>query len=66
MTVTPVDPRPMDILDGGAETTRTMIARTLLDLADRPDAWAALKAGAGIETAVEEFTTNQVDFAGLV
>ena len=31
------------LLDGGAETTRTVIARTLLDLADRPDAWAALK-----------------------
>ncbi len=43
------------LLDGGAETTRTVIARTLLDLADRPDAWAALKAGADVETAVEEF-----------
>ena len=43
------------LLDGGAETTRTVIARTLLDLADRPDAWAALKAGADLETAVEEF-----------
>lgn len=43
------------VLDGGAETTRTVIARTLLDLADRPEAWSALKAGADIETAVEEF-----------
>ena len=43
------------LLDGGAETTRTVIARTLLDLADRPDAWSALKAGADLETAVEEF-----------
>ena len=43
------------LLDGGAETTRTVIARTLLELADRPDAWAALKAGADRETAVEEF-----------
>ena len=43
------------LLDGGAETTRTVIARTLLDLADRPDAWAALKAGADVEIAVEEF-----------
>ena len=43
------------VLDGGAETTRTVIARTLLDLADRPDAWAVLKAGADPETAVEEF-----------
>ncbi len=43
------------LLDGGAETTRTVIARTLLDLADRPEAWATLKAGADLETAVEEF-----------
>ena len=43
------------VLDGGAETTRTVIARTLLELADRPDAWAALQAGADMETAVEEF-----------
>ncbi len=43
------------LLDGGAETTRTVIARTLLDLADRPEAWAELKAGADVETAVEEF-----------
>ena len=43
------------LLDGGAETTRTVIARTLLDLADRPEAWDALKAGADMETAVEEF-----------
>ncbi len=43
------------LLDGGAETTRTVIARTLLDLADRPDQWDKLKAGADIEVAVEEF-----------
>ncbi len=43
------------LLDGGAETTRTVIARTLLELADRPDAWAVLRAGADLETAVEEF-----------
>ncbi len=43
------------LLDGGAETTRTVIARTLLDLADRPGAWAVLRAGADLETAVEEF-----------
>jgi cytochrome P450 family 142 subfamily A polypeptide 1 len=43
------------LLDGGAETTRTVIARTLLDLANRPDAWTALKAGADMEIAVEEF-----------
>ena len=43
------------VLDGGAETTRTVIARTLLELAAQPDQWAALKAGADIEVAVEEF-----------
>lgn len=43
------------LLDGGAETTRTVIARTLLDLADRPDQWAQLRAGSHMETAVEEF-----------
>ena len=43
------------LLDGGAETTRTVIARTLLDLADRPDQWALLKDGAPLDTAVEEF-----------
>ena len=31
------------------------VARTLLDLADRPDAWAALKGGSDLEIAVEEF-----------
>ena len=43
------------LLDGGAETTRTVIARTLLELADRPDQWQALKDGADIEVATEEF-----------
>ena len=43
------------LLDGGAETTRTVIGRTLLELADRPEAWATLKAGADLEIAVEEF-----------
>ncbi len=43
------------LLDGGAETTRTVIARTLLELADRPDQWALLKDGADIEVATEEF-----------
>jgi len=43
------------LLDGGAETTRTVIARSLLELADRPDQWAVLRAGSDIETAVEEF-----------
>ncbi len=43
------------LLDGGAETTRTVIARTLLNLADHPDQWHALKAGADVGVAVEEF-----------
>lgn len=43
------------VLDGGAETTRTVIARTILELADRPDQWQLLKDGADMEVAVEEF-----------
>ncbi len=43
------------LLDGGAETTRTVIARTLLLLAAHPDQWAKLKAGADLTVAVEEF-----------
>lgn len=43
------------LLDGGAETTRTVIGRTLLTLADHPDQWAALKDGADLTVATEEF-----------
>jgi cytochrome P450 family 142 subfamily A polypeptide 1 len=43
------------LLDGGDETTRTVIARTLLALADHPDEWVKLQAGADMEVAVEEF-----------
>jgi cytochrome P450 family 142 subfamily A polypeptide 1 len=43
------------LLDGGAETTRTVIARTILDLIAHPDQWAKLKAGADASVAVEEF-----------
>jgi cytochrome P450 family 142 subfamily A polypeptide 1 len=43
------------LLDGGAETTRTVIARTLLALADHPDQWAKLQAGVDMEIATEEF-----------
>ena len=43
------------LLDGGAETTRTVIARTLVNLIDHPDQWRKLKAGADLEIAVEEF-----------
>jgi cholest-4-en-3-one 26-monooxygenase len=43
------------LLDGGAETTRTVIARTLLNLVRNPAEWDKLKAGADIACAVEEF-----------
>jgi len=43
------------LLDGGAETTRTTIARTLLLLAERPDQWALLRGGADLTVATEEF-----------
>ena len=43
------------LLDGGAETTRTVIARTLLLLDQHPEQWAALKNGADLTVAVEEF-----------
>ncbi|MGI9602219.1 MAG: cytochrome P450 [Acidimicrobiales bacterium] len=43
------------LLDGGAETTRTVIARTLLDLIDHPDQWQKLRNGADLDIAVEEF-----------
>ena len=44
------------ILDGGAETTRTVIARTLLNLIERPDVWQAPARTAPTSTvATEEF-----------
>ncbi|HEX5945479.1 MAG TPA: cytochrome P450 [Acidimicrobiales bacterium] len=43
------------LLDGGAETTRTVIARTILDLIAHPDEWRKLKDGADMAVAVEEF-----------
>ncbi len=43
------------LLDGGAETTRTVIARTLLELIRHPHEWARLRAGADMTVAVEEF-----------
>ena len=42
------------LLDGGAETTRTVIARTLLNLTRHPAEWAKLQAGADLGVAVEE------------
>jgi cholest-4-en-3-one 26-monooxygenase len=43
------------VLDGGAETTRTVIARMILELIRRPDQWALLRDGADMTVAVEEF-----------
>ena len=43
------------LLDGGAETTRTVIARTLVNLIDYPEQWEQLKAGADLTIATEEF-----------
>ena len=43
------------LLDGGAETTRTVIARIILEMARRPDQWQALRDGADLTVAVEEF-----------
>ena len=42
------------LLDGGAETTRTVIARGMIELARRPDQWARLRDGADLSIAVEE------------
>jgi cholest-4-en-3-one 26-monooxygenase len=43
------------LLDGGAETTRTVIARAILALIAHPDQWEALRAGADLAVATEEF-----------
>jgi len=43
------------VLDGGAETTRTVIGRTLLDLAAHPDQWKLLRDGADMTVATDEF-----------
>jgi cytochrome P450 family 142 subfamily A polypeptide 1 len=43
------------LLDGGAETTRTVIARTILNLLASPTEEAKLRGGADMTVAVEEF-----------
>ena len=43
------------LLDGGAETTRTVLARTLVELTRRPDQFDLLRGGADLTVAVEEF-----------
>jgi cytochrome P450 family 142 subfamily A polypeptide 1 len=42
------------ILDGGAETTRSVIARALLNLVRCPDQWELLRGGIDLEIATEE------------
>jgi len=64
-TTAEIDGCPMDestviadsllLLDGGAETTRTVIARTILNLLASPEEEAKLRAGADMTVAVEEF-----------
>ena len=43
------------LLDGGAETTRTVIARSLVELSKTPEQWGLLKDGSDLDIAVEEF-----------
>jgi cytochrome P450 family 142 subfamily A polypeptide 1 len=43
------------VLDGGAETTRTVIGRTILELARNPEQWQKLLDGADLAVATEEF-----------
>ncbi|MDI2130226.1 cytochrome P450 [Yinghuangia seranimata] len=43
------------LLDGGAETTRTVIARTFLNLIAHPEQWDLLVGGADLAVATEEF-----------
>jgi cytochrome P450 family 142 subfamily A polypeptide 1 len=64
-TTAEVDGCPMDegtviadsllLLDGGAETTRTVIAHTILNLFDNPAELEKLRHGADLTLAVEEF-----------
>jgi len=42
------------LLDGGAETTRTVIARSLLNLLAHPGEWEKLRGGADVDVATEE------------
>jgi cytochrome P450 family 142 subfamily A polypeptide 1 len=82
-----VDGEPLDpatvasdcllLLDGGAETTRTVIARIILQLIGQPDEWEKLRSGIDMAVAVEEMiryvtpihnmcrvATRDVDIAG--
>jgi cholest-4-en-3-one 26-monooxygenase len=55
LTLDEVIPDCLLVLDGGAETTRTVIARMILNLIEQPEQWARLRAGADLNVAVEEF-----------
>jgi cytochrome P450 family 142 subfamily A polypeptide 1 len=55
LTLDEVIPDCLLVLDGGAETTRTVIARMILNLIDVPDQWEVLRNGADLTVAVEEF-----------
>ena len=55
LTLEEVIPDCLLLLDGGAETTRTVIARTILNLIANPDQWALLRDGADSTIATEEF-----------
>lgn len=55
LTLDEVIPDCLLLLDGGAETTRTVIARTILNLIERPDQWEVLRGGSDMTVAVEEF-----------
>ena len=55
LTLDEIIPDCLLLLDGGAETTRTVIARTILDLIAHPEQWARLRAGADSAVATEEF-----------
>ena len=64
-TTAEIDGCPMDegtviadsllLLDGGAETTRTVIAHTILNLMNNPAELEKLRNGADLTVAVEEF-----------
>jgi cytochrome P450 family 142 subfamily A polypeptide 1 len=55
LTLDQVIPDCLLLLDGGAETTRTVIGRTILNFIANPDQWAAFRAGADAAVATEEF-----------
>jgi len=55
LTLEEVIPDCLLLLDGGAETTRTVIARTILNLIANPDQWTRLRDGADSTIATEEF-----------